>query len=192
MKENFLDLHSYTCDHKDNDPRYRKECEWNPERFLFFLGDKFFLVTYYSCVAYGDHIGFRRKIIESAKGQKKIFVGEKTWKSIDINKELKDFRIRNKSLRKWIEQVHYIYADNAKKKYCLSTKVNLFDHIINESEIEKNYDEAVEFLENNEYQYLIPELKELHHINTPLWRICEVEVSRTIDHLVKSINELTL
>ena len=69
--------------------------ELNPERFLFFLGNQFFLITYHSCLSH-DKYDFKKSLIEQLIGKYKIFERWNVNRGVNTEKDLKDFRIRNK------------------------------------------------------------------------------------------------
>lgn len=188
MKEQFLEEHTTLC--KNNTSIYgQKFCNHNPERFLFFVGNKFVLVTYHRCMEFGDRYDFKKFIIESVIKNSKIFELYKVERSVNVNQELKDFRIKNKSLRKHIQQVNFMYADNSGKSYAITTKTPFIDWICNQQEIDNNFKDAKDYLIEKEYKWLIPELDDLYKYNY-VYNCDDVEMSKTIDALVKSIHQL--
>lgn len=80
VKELYIDKHSEFC--LDVEHKY---CDTNPERFLFFLGNQFFLVTYHNCMAYDVH-DFEMSLI------KKVCVKYKILSRWDINNRIKKAR----------------------------------------------------------------------------------------------------
>ena len=191
MKEFFLDSHSEHCSSNKKNSYFSNYCEENPERFLFFVGNNFVIITYYKCNSYYDKYDFKVVLIKNVLTNNKIFETWRVNKSVDLEKDLKNFRIRNQSLRKNIQQVNYIYSDNAGKQYAITTTANYLEFIANQDEIDKNYKDAKEFLIKNEYNWLIKELDNLYWNNRIVIRYeHEVEICRTIEHLTKSINQL--
>lgn len=190
MKYYYLDSHSFICKHQHE--LGRRYCEQNPENFLIFVKNKFVLIDYHCCLNSGDHIEWKRKLVESLIKQSKIFETFELSKSVNLKEELKEFRIRNRSLRKWIYQVHYLYGGNGcngGKHYCIASKVKYMDAVCDAEEIKNNYVEAREYLINNDKKYLLDELKNLY-LENPVWNIDDVEICKTVDHIVESINKL--
>jgi len=190
MKEYYIDTHSSLCPcstgKKQKGFRY---CELNPVRFLFFLGNKFFLITYHPCLDY-DKYDFRKSIIEKICKKYAIFERWDVNKGVNTDKDLKDFRIRNKELRKYIQQVNYLYYDATGKEYAITTLTNYIETICNQEIIKENFNKAKEFLQKKEYYLLIGELEKLYEVNI-LYHVSEAEYFKTTKHLIKSINKLT-
>lgn len=191
MKEFYIDLHSQFCPCGKNKELqwYETYCELNPERFLFFVGTKFILVTYHKCLQ-SDEYDFKKDLINSCIENNKILERWEINRGVNIEKDLKDFRIRNQSLRKYIEQVNYLYSDICGEKYGITTRTKYLDAICNQEEIDKNYLEAKEFIMKSKYEWLLEQLTELYNINR-VWDANETEYHKTIEHLVQSINQLT-
>lgn len=191
MKEYFIDTHSSLCPCSSSNAKgWELYCSMNPERFLFFAGTKFFIVTYHNCITFGDKYGFKKNIIDNAITQSKVFESWLVNISVDLNKDLVDFRIRNKNLRKYIQQVNYIYKDNAGKKYAITTKTNYLDSICNQEEIRGNYEKTKDFIIKNNYDWMLCKLDELY-IHNIIREANPIEIHKTIDSVIKSINQLT-
>jgi len=189
MKEFYLDAHTAYC--IDNRAHFFGSfCELNPVRFIFFVETKFVLITYYGCMNCGDHLEFKKSLIEKVIKDNKIFDLYEVNKSVNISKDLTDFRIRNKSLKKYIEQVNFIYYDNSNRSFAITTRIKYLESICNQEEINENYKEAKIFLEKNKYAWLLPELNKLYKANM-LDGENELDYHLTIDQLVNSINKLT-
>lgn len=190
MKEHYLDIHSDYCEARSRSGI--KFCDTYPERFLFFVGNRFVLVAYNSCMGRGNEYEFKRSIVEAAIGQNKIFDLYEVNRSVRVGEELRDFRIRNRNLRKYIQQVNYIYSDNSTRLYAITTKAKYLDAICNQGEIDNNYKEARLFLTNSEYEWMLPKLEQLYFYNhLHLYQEDVVEIHRTIEHLTHTINQLT-
>ena len=188
MKEYFLEEHSSLC--RNNTGEYYKDfCKYNPERFLFFVGNKFVLVTYHQCLEFGERYEFKKSIIDAIIKNNKIFDLYKVDRSINIEKELKSFRIKNQALKKYIQQVNFIYSDNANKSYAITTKTDFLEHICNQEEIDENYKKAKSFLKDKKYDWLLDDLDNLFMYNK-VYDSEDTEYHKTIEILVKSINQL--
>jgi hypothetical protein len=189
MKETYLNYHAEFC--SSNNPKgsiYDKYCEMNPERFLFFLGNKFHLLTYHKCLHDFDKYDFKMQVIQKLIESKKIYTTYNMCRGVDVKKELKEFRLRNKSLKKTIEQVHYIYADNARKEYAITSKISFIESLYNADEIYTNYQIAKDWLLAQEYEWLLPKLDDLYLANVG-WNSDEIEICKSIDHMVEIIQK---
>lgn len=189
MKYFYLDFHSDFCKHQH--PDGVDYCEQNPVHFLLFVKNKFILIDYHCCMNGGDHIEWKKQMIDSLIKNSKIFPKYELGKSIRVKEELKDFRLRNQHLRKWVYQVHYLYGSNNYTEYCIASKVKYMDALCDAEEIEKNFDEAREYLSKYKNPSLIKELERLYFAN-PVWDIDEIEICKTVDHIVDSINKLII
>ena len=190
MQEFYIDLHSDLCPcSKGEQTGWDKYCELNPERFLFFLGNQFFLITYHSCLSH-DKYDFKKSLIEQLIGKYKIFERWNVNRGVNTEKDLKDFRIRNKELKKYVQQVNYLYYDASGREYAITTLTNYIESICNQDLINDNYKKAKEVLEKKGYDWLINELKGLLMANK-LYITDETEYFKTTEHLIKSINKLT-
>jgi hypothetical protein len=191
MKEYILNTHAGYCDcsnEKLSNTHRAWMCSHNPERFLFFLGNQFFLITYYRCLQLDYE--FKRHLVEKCCKDTEIFPKYEVNKSVDVCKELKNFRIKNQALRKKIEQVNYLYTNAAGKEYAITTSTDYFDHICDQDIIDKNYKIAKEFLESKNYNYLINQLEDLYKENV-VYILDRQEIFKSIDHIINSINQLT-
>lgn len=196
MKEHYIDMHLDDC---PSHPDYKKDhgewlclnsfCELNPDRFLFFLGNDFYLITYHMCLNRYDEYDFKVSLVEAIIKRYKIFDLYKVNKSVNIDKDLKNFRIKNQALRKYIKQVNYIYGGFG-KEYAITTTVDYIKSIVNQEIIYENYKKAKEYLEQNKYLWLIEKLDKLMQMNY-LSQPTDVEYFKTIDYLIHSINNLT-
>lgn len=193
MKEFYLDYHTFNCPcskPKDSDNYWLRICELNPERFIFYLKNNFYLITYHTCNNLGNHIDYKKLIIESAIGQNKVYPIYKVNKSVNIERDLKNFRLHNKNLRKHIQEVNYTYSDNANNIYAITTTVSYLEAIADNEQIHENFKKAKEFLEKMEYNWLIKDLFYLYN-NNIIAGESEVEYVKTIDHLINLINKQT-
>lgn len=181
MKELYIDKHSEFC--LDVEHKY---CDTNPERFLFFLGNQFFLVTYHNCMAYDVH-DFEMSLIKKVCVKYKILSRWDINRGININRDLNDFRIRNKELKKYIYQVNYIYQNAAGIEYGITTLTEYIETICNQDIIYQNYISAKELIKNNQYDWLLPKLERLFHANT-FYVSNNTVFFKTTEHIIKYIN----
>lgn len=191
MKHFYLDEHRWFCDTKINNGSIRKSyCELNPEHFLFFVGNEFILITYHKCMEGGDGYNFKKELIEQVIEKFKIFPRYEVNRGVDVEKNLKNFRLRNIPLRKFIKQVNFIYSDATGKEYAITTLIEYLDSICNEDAIRKNYKEATEYLSNYKYDSLLDELYSLYSANSFGNINDAAECHKTTEHIIKSIRQL--
>jgi hypothetical protein len=187
MKEFYLDHHQWSCPCSDKNERPKKFgafCDINPERFLFLVGGQYYIVTYHHCNEMGDKYEWRKEIVKAIYG-KRVDVNE--WeidRGVNVDKELKDFRIRNKALRKYTYEINYKYS-GVGATYAIATKIPYLEGVCAG---DKAYEEAKAFLIKMEYDFLLDELHELHRSNM-FYMVHDIEVSKTIGKLIKSINK---
>jgi hypothetical protein len=192
MEEYFIDVHSDFCTGRQSKDAYSEYCQHNPERFLFYLKGRFFIIIYYPCLnGYGERYAFKAEIISKIIEKNKIFPLWKVETSINLERDLKSFRIKNVPLRKNVKEVNYIYADAADKKYCIATTVNYLDTVCNSEEIDKNYKEAKEYITKKGYDWLLYQLDELYKHNW-IGDADDNVITCTIDTIVKIINKQTI
>jgi hypothetical protein len=190
MKEFYFDQHSIICPcGKETKAKgWDKFCEINPERFLFFVGTKFVLITYHSCMGAYDEYDFKKILIQKVIDDSQIFDYYEIVRSSNLKDTLQDFRIRNQSLRKNIQQVNYIYSDLCGKEYAITTQVDYLDWLCNQDEIDKNYTEAKNMITKNQYDWLLPQLQKLYIANK-VYNENETEYCKSIDHIIQEINQ---
>lgn len=197
MKEYYLDLHTDECLARRNRPRdktdyfdgFRHFCDHNPERFLFYLNGEFYIICYHTCITYGNDYDVKIALIKRTIEKHKVYELYDIDKGWDVNGALRNFRIRNESLRKFTKEINYIYSNAAGKLYAITTTVKYIDAICDQDKLDANYREAKEYLKNT-HEYLLDDLDELHRHN---YLMCgtPAEHVKSIDHLVKLINQKT-
>lgn len=195
MKEHYIDIHSDYCKQQtertkqnENISHLSSFCDMNPNRFLFFLGNRFFLITYHNCIGRENDYDFKVDLIKNINEKTKTFQLLDIDKSYYLEDVLKDYR-KNDKLKKYQNQVNYIYYNNAGKEYCICSRVNFIDSICDQEEIDKNYNICKDYLIKNgrRYEYLLDQLEKLYH-NNKIYEFDKVEVHRTIEHLINQIN----
>lgn len=167
-------------------------CENNPEHFLFFYNNQFKLVTYFSCISqYCPHLSFKEDIIKACLDKYKVYnpyeVGR--W---HISEHLIEVRNRGASLKKWIEEINYLYEDNAGKEYAITTKTDFHICCYNQEERDDNYIKAKKYLEDNysNHKNLFNQLDALYKINiSPIQYMNERDIATTIDQLKTVIKQ---
>ncbi len=183
-----LTEHSFLCERQDKSHWLNDICDLNPERFLFYLNGQFALITYNKCLEFGNHLNYKQDLIDKIITQNKIY---DIWdvERVNIEMALQNYR-RTNHLKKYISQVNYIYSNNAGKEYCITTRVKFVDALINNDALIKNYKAGIISLEEKKLDYLLPQLEKLYKANI-FYCDSEIEICKTIDHLVTQINKLT-
>lgn len=184
MIERYLDMHSWWCktDH------YHNDCCTNPERIILFIKNDFYLIAYHKCVA-PDKITFIQDLLELIIKKYKIYDIYDIYRGWEVEKGFREFRIRNQNLRKYVLEVNYHYSNAAKKEYVIATKTKLIDAICNVELQYNNYKIAKEYLEKNNYYFLLNDLEKLSNLNT--YYLSDYECHKTIEHLIEAINKNT-
>lgn len=192
MREFYIDQHSVICPcGKEPKPTgFNRMCEINPKRFLFFLGTKFVLITYHYCMAAYDEYDFKKRLVKKVIDDSQIFDLYEIERGVDVKSTLQEFRIRNQSLRKQIQQVNYIYSDATGKEYAITTTLDYLDWLCNQDDIDQNYEAAKDMITKNQYDWLLPQLDQLYFSNK-VYNQHETEYCKSIDHIIQEINKYT-
>ena len=192
MKHIILDEHSWCClYHKDrvNDKKewFSHSCRLNPERFLFFLDNDFHIITYFNCKNHGDQYDYKKGFIEAIMGQSKKINVFHTRRGHEVERDLKESRLRGMEFDMYIDEINYVYRNNCGKEFAIATQVPLIDKLSINDTIDKNYLLAVEFIENNEFlkrqKFLYKELEYLKELNKI--HISDTEIVKSTAHLAK-------
>ena len=189
MKEILLDVHSTYCEIQTKHEREKKN-EWadycirTPKKILFLAGNQFYLVTYFTCMEQGGRLDFIQDTIKQCLGSTKIFPKYEVNRC-RVNEDLKEYRLRGKALKKYIEQVNYLY-DASGREYAITTKADYIEAIVGDDKLTENYEIAKKFLEGKNDKYFLGELKDLYLANC-LW-VDDIEVIKSVDNLIDKIN----
>jgi hypothetical protein len=194
MKELYLDKHTPNCllyPNRDNVEmnQFSNYCALNPERFLFFLGTDFYLITYHSCLEYGDKYEFKKDLIEQVIKKTKTFDIYELERGFHIT-SLRDYKRKTQTLKKYFKQVNFVYQDNANREFAITTQTKHSDVFCNQEEINNNFNIAKEMLIKNEYDWLLGSLSKLYSYNR-VFNGTKVEYFKTIEHIYRTINEAT-
>lgn len=137
-----------------------------------------------------DHVAWRRSIVHVIlQNHCKDVPHWEVNTGVNVDKELRDWRIRNASLRKFIQQAHYLYYNNSRRAYAITSTIPFIEAITNFELITREYEEAMNYL----IAYGLDgchgkELNELYHVNTmPAWQ-AQAQHVKSIEHLINIIN----
>lgn len=186
MKELILDMHSVGCEARKLH-YFENWCYENPKTVLILIKNKFYLLTYFHCAECGDHPGFVQDIIHRITGNSKIFESYLVERG-GVDNDLKEYRIRGKQLKKYTQQINYLYYDNASREFAVTTKTDYMEAIVDHEILTENFKLANEFLLNNEkHKSLLYSLERLYYMN--FIGVNDIEIVNTIDNLIKQINK---
>ena len=76
------------------------------------------------------------------------------------------------------------------KEYAITTDIDYVAQICDQDSYINEYKESKDYLFNNGYKYLLPELEKLYNANY-LGYSYEIDHYRTIEHIIKEINKIT-
>jgi hypothetical protein len=185
-KESYIEEHSFIC--KGHSRIY---CDNNPVRFVFYANKKFHLVSYNKCMEFGEEYKFKKEIVQSVLVKSKDKQSYTVNSGVDVARDMKRFRINQAPFRKSVEVVHYLYHNNARKEYAITTVMPYFEAMIDDS-IDVSGKKCIEYLTECEYNYLIVDVNNLIYMNKH-WNtnMSKVEVYKTAELLIKQLNHET-
>lgn len=177
MKEFDLRQHSIGCN--------SIWCDCNPNKELFFLNNKFFIINYNICQEYGDKYDFFIDILKTIINNSKII--DIAYFERGVTNNLLNKKRELQLINRKITMVNYAYKSNNGTEYYLTTQVNYLNNLIAQDVFEENYKTAIEYLLSNNYDYLIPKLKRLKYLNEN--KQSNISIIQTIDELINNINQ---
>ena len=168
---------------------FHKQCDMNPEVLIIFASEEFWIIRYHKCTMRGWSKHDVAEYIMHKIYKKTNITGlyDNTAKSVWLNEELKNFRIRNIQLRKYINQVNYIYG-NAVRNYAVVSQIKYLDHICSCEKIDADKEATIKYLYENGLNEYIKEVEQLAEFNY-VYHYNDVEISKTIDEIVCQINK---
>jgi len=166
---------------------FASHCHHNPKKIIFMLGSKFYYVQYFSCMFeyYKDFEVVEmiiKKILKNAKNVEKYETYREDYKKRD------DFLKQRDILKDYIFQYHYVYS-NAYKRFCVVSKINYIEGLINNDTIEENAAQAKKELIEMGQEYLCDQVGYLQYLNS-IYIKNDYHIVKTIDQLTKLINNL--
>jgi hypothetical protein len=143
---------------------------------------------------YGNHLDFKVDIVRKIIKDNKIYKYYDVERGIKLATDLKEFRLRDAPLRKYIIEVNYIYQNAANVSYAITTSIKFEEILMIEKGMNEKYKEAKDILLKTGREYLLGRLDDLASANGYVsGGVCEnYEVSKTIDHLINTINQSKL
>jgi hypothetical protein len=187
MKEFHLDGHTDYCKMHD---KYNY-CHRIPEKFLFYLNGRFAIINYYKCWNMGDEYEQKIDLLKVLIKNGKFYSQYDISRGWDIEKNLRDYRMKNIDLKKTMLEVNYIYG-NICKDFAICTEIPFWDGVCNEEKLKNSYEDAVNYIKENNYnEWYLNCLERLYKFNLYTMQIPEIEIVKTLDHLVKSIKNYT-
>lgn len=206
LKKYILDEHYWNCpchpEHPKNPKNYDYDqldewtqsmmlhCDLRPTQFLFyFLGD-FHLVTYFRCMEKYDHLGAKEDMVGWVVKQSKHIYEYHGYvnRGRYAEKELKEFRLYQKALKKYWREVNYVYSDNAGKEFCIYTTIPFVDAIHDRMDWYKKMREVEAELKELDEPYLINQFDALCVANYQC-AVNDTELVKSIDTLRMQISK---
>ena len=166
---------------------YKLLCEKNPEAFLFYSEQEFHFVTYFKCLECGDHLDFKERLLNSFTEKRKLY-GSKITRAYDLERNLKEHRLRGVNLKTHITEINHLYGDASHKTYCYARDIDYYSMEIDNEKVEESYNATKEYLNSNGYSHLVSELDRLKQVNT-FRELDPNELLKSTKHLIKLINK---
>jgi hypothetical protein len=192
MEEFLLDHHSILCkkdviDYFKLSPR--QMCEMNQNHVIFFAANKFFILNYWQCMSY-NHADFMKENIQNILEKYEIMPFYVIRGKQHIGYDVKKFAKDNSLFKKQLRQTNYIYKDATGKMYGITTQTQFLDVLCNQDELKENYKKAIEYIKKRGYEYLRNDLDLLYSANC-IYGVDDVKIVKSVDELIKGINQLT-
>lgn len=148
---------------------------------VIYFGGEFIFITLPSCY-FGHHSEFElyRDILKNAKRSDPFHCDSGCYVN---EKEFRDARIRGFELRKYIDEVNYLYGIG--KRYAISTRWKFSDELVNQLSLKDEINEAKEYCKNKEY--LLNKVEDLAAHN--YIHISDKEIHKTLDHFIKQLKQ---
>jgi len=188
MEEIVVDVHSELCtmhiEHTGEFESINCWCDHNPIIVIFYIKNKFYLIKYFRCLESGDKYGLYQNWIGQILGKTKIIehylidrytLDERLIESIKFSRQIK----------RTLQQVNHVYYNAAGKEFAITTKMNFINELTND--ITAEYKNAIEYLKENDYDYLIPELSKLYEANNIY--VNDVTICKTVDYFIETIKK---
>lgn len=183
MNDIYLEYHTHTC----KSSNYNHIC--GISYFLLFIKNKYILIRYHNCENYFGHLDYKQDLVKRIIRDNKIFLlCEVEREKYSYKNFCTEFKL-NLPLKKYSKQVNYIYEDNARKEYAITTKSDFFDEIFAQKDRNESFNKSKEYLKNIGLDFLLSDLNKLHEANSINY-ITEVESVKSIENLIKSIDKL--
>ena len=178
-------------DNEDSIFRYRCFHYCSPSSIILFIDNEFIYFEYNDCFkgsyeSLGDFV-LRLLIDKAEKHHKKEYYSIE--KSTCIDKEFKDYRLRNIAIREHHTEVNFIYFNNARKKYAITTEKPFLDVLKYNDKITEDYKKMKAWIKDNinDNEYLLDNLSSLHWDNSV--SVSDYEIMKTTEHLSKSLTK---
>lgn len=120
---------------------------------VFYFNGEFVFIEMHRCNWTNPLISDFEKIeimLESSKHKWVLDVN----RSVNMDREFKNYRIRGARLKKWVDEVNFLYYDNAGREYAVTTKIKFTEDLVNQTKLEAEYKKAKDFLEEGAFSSL--------------------------------------
>lgn len=148
---------------------------------VIYFGGEFIFITLPSCY-FGHQSDFElyKDILKNAKRSNPFDCDS----GCHVNeKEFRDLRIRGFELRKYVDEVNYLYGMG--NRYAISTRWKFADELVNQSNFVKEIKESKEYCKNNEYLLNQVDLLAAHNYI----HISDKEIHKTLKHFINHLNK---
>jgi len=184
---------SCSCNSKDMHELGLSSCRsWQQ---VFYFNGEFIFVETPNCIWTNPFLSDFEKIeIMLEKSTHKWIIDVN--RSIHMDREFKNYRLRGARLKKWVEEVNFLYYDNAGKEYAVTTRIKFTQDLINQIKLKEEYEKAIEYLNNSAFSPSVfkDNIEGLYRKN--MMYLTPAEEYRTLKHLRlelnKKIKQLTL
>jgi hypothetical protein len=119
---------------------------------VFYFNGEFVFIEMPSCNWTNHSLSSFEKIEIMLENSKHKWVLDVN-RSISMNTEFKNYRIRGARLKKWVDEVNFLYYDNAGRRYAVTTKIKFTEDLINQSKLEEEYKKAKDFLKEGAFSF---------------------------------------
>jgi hypothetical protein len=195
MRHVVVEEHSDHCkiqtqqmlDRNDEYKIFARHCERNKEHFIFYHNRQYFILSHHACIMGGNRYDFYTDVIKSAIESSKEIEYYDIKRSWDIEKDLKESRLRGIDYKTHIHEINFTYSDNAGKGYAIATDIKFSEKLLSNINSEDELNETIQYLKDHKLEFLIDEAKRLHELNKV--NISEKEVFKTIEKAIKLINK---
>lgn len=172
----------------EGDLRIRSYSICNTWQQVFYFRGEFVFVEMPNCIWHGTSLSDFEKIEIMLENSKHKHIYD-VKRSMHLDREFKNYRIRGARLKKWVDEVNFIYYDNAGRQYAVTTKIKFTEDLINQSKLKEEYEKAIEFLNEGAFSpsSFEDKIKRIYEEN--FMYISPQEEYRTLKHLRLELNK---
>lgn len=188
MKHIYIDEHHVLCDYKKHSHRCSDRWTWD---FIFIANGEFFIIEHHPCWfginEYEKKAKFISLVLEKKSKKKKYWDTKPSW---HLSEEFKKERVSFLQKKKDVEEVHYIYSDNAGKLYCIVTQTDFFSKLDYKDRLKEDLRLVVDWIKQNrprDIKNLVEYVEELACIN--IIDVDDLTITKTINETLSEIRK---